>query len=284
MGPTLDTGKPQGCSFQPTLLGGAIQVANGVAKTLMGNWGVFWGETAAIKSSMEKHGKTASENEREGLSPKEIREAAQRMMASAQAHKLTSTWCAIGPDPDPPSFVGIYFRAVSFELLLLSVEQSLRLLLLLHYSRVLASTNHNLWVIYRAVLEESGDEEGIRRDIISEMNNIGRANDLDHFCEKELKGCLKRHNSSYTRFRHFELNSQGTLKEGVLAYAPRDWDLLVCLAEALIVVNGKELESRGIALMSVSQIPFPEVPGALSEASEEVKAKLRIKDDPYLTP
>ena len=32
LGPTLDEGQPQDCGFQPALLGGAIQVANGVIR------------------------------------------------------------------------------------------------------------------------------------------------------------------------------------------------------------------------------------------------------------
>ena len=73
------------------------------------------------------------------------------MMAAAQAHQRASGWCMDKPDAKPPNIDSFLFGAVSFELILLSVEQSLRLLLVLHFGIIRDDTNHNPHVLYGTV-------------------------------------------------------------------------------------------------------------------------------------
>ena len=107
-----------------------------------------------------------SKGNRANLTAEEIAVAAPRMMAAAQAHQRASGWCMDKPDAKPPNIDAFFFNAVSFELILLSVEQSLRLLLLLHHGIVRDDTNHNPHVLYGTVKNRSGGEQGIREDII----------------------------------------------------------------------------------------------------------------------
>ena len=103
----------------------------------------------------------------------------------------------------------------------MSVEQSLRLLLLLHYGIVRADTGDAPHVLYKAILRESGGKSGIRRDIVVTANALGRDRGLPATDEKEIRACLRKHDSSYANFRHFQLNRQGGLNPGFGFQTPR---------------------------------------------------------------
>ena len=90
-------------------------------------------------------------------------------MAAAQAHQRASVHCLNNPDAKPPNIDGFFFSVVSMEMILLSVEQSLRLLLLLHYGIIRDDTNHAPRVLYKAMMNKSGGTDGIRTDIVAEL-------------------------------------------------------------------------------------------------------------------
>ena len=132
-----------------------------------------------------------SKNKRVKLTPEEIKTAAGRRMAGAQAHLRASAWCMDKPDAKPPNINFLFFPAVSFELILLSLEQSLRLLLLLHFSIVRSKPAHDLFVLYKTMLDKSEGKERIRNDIIQEINTLGQAQSISQISEDELLACLK---------------------------------------------------------------------------------------------
>ena len=214
---------------------------------------------------MAKRRKTASRDKRVKLTAEEIEVAAARMMAAAQAHQRASGWCMDKPDAKPPNIDAFFFTIVSFELVLLSVEQSLRLLLLLHYSIVRDDTNHNPRVLYGVVRNKSGDKEGIRCDITNKMNELGQTEGIAPIFEKELVACLNKHDSSYSNFRYFQLDHRAKLNNQ-WEFSQRDVQILHCLALALISLNMDEMRKRGIdALLSMSRVPE-------SEMTQELKA------------
>ena len=199
-----------------------------------------------------------------GLSPEETNTAIRQMMYAGQAHQRASVWCADKPDAKPPNIDYLYFFVVSFELILLSIEQSLRLLLLLHYSIVRNNTNHSPRVLYGTVLKESGDKTGMRQDIINKMNTLGQAEEISPFSEKELLTCLKKHDSSYSNFRYFQLDPQARLNPE-FEISPRDVQVIHCLALALIHLNMGEIGKRGIGISgSLSRV-------GQSELTEDLK-------------
>ena len=199
------------------------------------------------------------------LSSEETVIALRQMMYAAQAHQRASVWCKDKPDAKPPNIDYFYYMVVSFELVLLSVEQSLRLLLLLHYSIVRSDTNHSPRVLYGAVQSESGDRIGIRQDIVDKMNALGQPEGITPFREKELLACLKKHDSSYSNFRYFQLDSQARLNPQ-FEISTRDVQVVHCLALALIHLNMDEIEKRGIGIArSLSREP-------VSEMTKELKA------------
>jgi hypothetical protein len=222
---------------------------------------------------MARRSKTASKDKVVKLTAEEIKIAAARMMAGAQAHQRASGWCMDKPDAKPPNIDAFFFDVVSFELVLLSVEQSLRLLLLLHYSIVRDDTNHNPHVLYRTMQNKSGGKIGIRQDIISKMNELGQTKGIAPFSEKELVGCLRKHDSSYSNFRYFQLDHQARLNKK-WEYSGRDVQIIHCLALALIHLNMDEMGKRGIgAMLSMSQVPESEMTEELKDLKERLMSR-----------
>ena len=200
-----------------------------------------------------------------GLTPEEASVAMRQMMYAAQAHQRASVYCSDNPNAKPPNIDCFYYLIVSFELVLLSVEQSLRLLLLLQFGMLRDDTNHNPRVLYGTVLRKSGGKTGIRQDVINKMNSLAQPEGITPFSEKELLACLNKHDSSYSNFRYFQLDPKARLNEK-FEIASRDIQTFHCLALALIHLNADEIEKRGIG-MANSLSPVPE-----SEMTDELKA------------
>ena len=204
------------------------------------------------------------------LTAEETKKAAKTFMLAAMAHQRASVYCMDKPDAKPPNIDFLLFPAVSFELILLSAEQSLRLLLLLHYSVIRSDTNHNPHALYKTLTKRSGGKEGIRQDIVREMNMLGQTKNIDPISENELRSCLKKHDSSYTSTRYFQLNRD--------ARSTSDWELLPrevqifhCFALALLSLNKKEMEGRGIGVpMSLRLLPDSE----MTEEERAIKERL----------
>ena len=193
------------------------------------------------------------------LSTEEIKIAAQRMMAGAQAHQRAAKLCFDNPDAKPPNIDAFLFAAVAFELIVLSIEQSLRLLLLLRYTIIRDDTDHNPHVLYKAVKNKSGGKDGIREDIINEMNAQGQSRDIGPVIEKELEACLEKHDSSYSNFRYFQLDRTARLNT-TWEFTQREVKILHCLALALIALNVHEMKKKGIGrLLSMSRVPDSEI-------------------------
>ena len=221
------------------------------------------------KRKMARRNKT--DKNRKPLTAEETTVAAQRMMASAQAHQRTSTWCMDNPDAEPPNIDSFFFSTVSLELILISVEQSLRLLLLLHYSTIRDDTDHVPKVLYRAMLNKSGEkDDDIRTEIVDAANSLRATKGLPEMTEKDIVSCLERHNSSYTNFRHFQLNRQGKLNPK-FSYTGRDMQILHCLALGLIKLNMDEMVRRNInVIASMSVVPESEMTDALRALKEHL--------------
>ena len=198
------------------------------------------------------------------LNQAETKQAATRMMAAAEAHRRASVYCFDKPDAKPPNIDAFFFPPVSFELILLSVEQSLRLLLLLHDGAVLDRVDHNPAVLYKAVRRMSGRKEGLRDNIICQMNALGESVGIDDFSEGELRKCLNKHDSSYSNFRYFQLDRQGKLNIQ-WELSPRDVQIMHCLSLALISINMQEMSKQGMQVIQ-SMSPVPQ-----SEITEELK-------------
>lgn len=222
------------------------------------------GSIHMVLSVQEKMMSRRKKDNQTVLNPDEIKQAATRMMAAAQAHQRASVYCFDKPDAKPPNIDAFFFPTVSFELILLSVEQSLRLLLLLHDGAVLDRVDHNPAVLYKAVRRMSEGKEGLRDDIICQMNALGESVEIDDFSEGELRKCLNKHDSSYSNFRYFQLNRQGKLNLH-WELSPRDVQIMHCLSLVLISMNMEKMSKQGMQVIQSMSL-FPQ-----SEMTEELK-------------
>ena len=201
------------------------------------------------------------------LTPDEFRKAARLYMASAQAHQRASVLCRNNTDPPyarPPTIDAWFFLAVSFEMILLSVEQSLRLALLLHYSILHEATNHDPHALYNTIRRYN---DSVSTVIIEKANEIGSANNIAGFTEKDVVACLKKHMASYNNVRYLGLDRQGRLKPQIIEISGRDQQIMHCLASSLIHVNGDEVQRQQVPLFGSSAHLVPE-----SEMTDEMKA------------
>ena len=199
------------------------------------------------------------------LTEEEKKTAAARLMLAAKAHQCASAYCSERPAATPPTGKDFLFPLVSFELILLSVEQSLRLLLLLHYEIVRDS--HSPYVLYRTLKKKSGGKGGIRQDIIREMNVRGQPLGIDTISEKDLDTCFSKHDSSYSDTRYFWLDPQAKTKNGG-EILHRELYIFHLLVVALIALNEGEMERQG------SNIHLSVEPGSeMTEKETAIKIK-----------
>ena len=169
------------------------------------------------------------------------------------------------PAAKPPNIDWFFFNVVSMELILMSVEQSLRLLLLLHYNVIRSDTGHAPNVLYGEILRRSGGEGGIRSDIVDTANAVGGLQRIPPIDEREIRKCLQKHRSSYTNFRCFQLNKQGWLNPD-FEFKPREVQVLHCLALGLIKLNMDEIARRGYQVPPSMRV-IPE-----SDMTDELRA------------
>ena len=137
----------------------------------------------------------------------------------------------------------LFFPAVAFELLLNSIEQSLRLILFIQY--LTPKPIHNISALYKAVINRSGGKDGIRSDIVRRVTALGSSLGMEVITEADIRACLRKHDSSYSSFRYFGLDDEGrsTEKWEMKGY---EVNVLNCLAAALIALNHDALRTRGI--------------------------------------
>jgi len=173
---------------------------------------------------MSKYRKITDLNEKKNV--------AWRTIMAAEAHRIASDSC-LSTSRSSSDTHNFFLRVVSFELLLVSVEQSLRLLLLLRFSIFPKNPNHNLFDLYEKLGEKDADKEWIIKGIIAVMN--ARKN-VSPTSEEELAACLKEHCSSYSNTKYFQVNRQGKLSKN-FGHSTREREILHYFALVLIDVN-----------------------------------------------
>lgn len=193
----------------------------------------------------------------------EIKDVVRLLMNAAQTHKHASVLCMekarANRFTDTERFSAadyMLLSAVSFELIFVSVEQSLRLLFLLLFRLFPKKPNHDLLNLYEELQDGSAGENGICRDIIQEINAFGQTKNIRQISEDELIACLKRHGSSYMDFKYFHVDTKGKSnrnKSSVLS--DRDLDIFFCFASALICLNIEEMEKRGFGFPFIWPVP-----------------------------
>ena len=226
---------------------------------------------------MTRRRKKSGNSGRVSLTPQELAVAATHMMSAAQAHQQASIWCIEKPIPEPPGVETFYFQLVSFELLLLSIEQSLRLLILLNFS--INRTIHNVHRLYKILQNRAGRDMRIRKDLLRRANAISevaaktRNENFLSFTENDLVSLLNMHDSSYSTFRYFQLDEGGRLIRTKWQLSPRDFNIMNFFALALISFNQDEMAQRQIALPSIRENSKDEMPEYVKGFMDRVTAE-----------
>ena len=187
----------------------------------------------------------------------EEKKTAVNLMLGALVHQCASAYCMDKqPDPNRLEIVNdLIHTAVSAELALLSIEQSLKLLLFLRYSDVQSGNTHDLHCLYKELEDKSGDGEVIRQDIVKKMNTEGKTLDIDPVSERELETCLEKHKSLYNNIRYLGVAKLGSHQAiNPFDISPREVQILQLLAVALIRLNTIEMNKRGIAPPTLTKI------------------------------
>ena len=109
----------------------------------------------------------------------------------------------------------------------------------------------------------------VRFNIVATANALGRAQGLPATDEKEILACLRKHDSSYANFRHFQLNKQGGLNPD-LGFKPREIQVVHCLALALIQLNMDEITKRKLQVLSMSAVPESEMTADIRALKERM--------------
>ena len=205
------------------------------------------------------------------LTPSEVNTAAEMMMMGALAHQRASVYCIDNPNAKPPNIDSLLFPAVAFELILLSVEQSLRLILLTKFETL--RPKHNVFKLYNEVIYGRNNKDDLKNEIFHRVNALAHSQNLGAIPENDIRECLRKHDSSYASFRYFGLdsNARSNVKWGMKSY---EVQVLHCLARALLEVGRNELHKRGANFPgSVKKVPEPEMTDELKDLLARMKER-----------
>lgn len=184
------------------------------------------------------------------LSDDDREKAAQRMMASAQAHHCASLRCTF-LDEEEPLLNKFMLQAVTIELTCLSIEQSLKVYTLIHPSGS-ARTGHNLYKLYTSLPGNEVEKEKIQTTILGLVNRYANSYQFDsiteEITEEDIRECLKKHHSTYTSLRYFGLDRCYRLRKK-RKIVPSEIQTLISLSGALVDITEKAMEDCGIKLL-----------------------------------
>ena len=183
-----------------------------------------------------------------------------RLLAAAETHRLVSFLCADTPNSN--RFYIPFFNVVSFQLTLVSVEQSLRLLFVVLFSLFPKKPNHNLHSTYKALQEKSAGEEGLCKEIIRRLNDCAKRENMSLISEEEISeevlvACLEKHRSSYLNTKYFQVDTKGELYEGIEVHG-RGREILYSFALALVALDKYEIAKRDYKTL-LGHSPEPEM-------------------------
>ena len=140
-----------------------------------------------------------------------------------------------------------HFATVAAELLLHSIEQSLKLTLALGQvpTEELSKFDHDIHKLYKEVIGDHTREMDTKGEIVRITNIYTSRYGFTPVNEADIKGCINKHRSSYVSFRYFGVPKNfSSVPSWKL-----DWDdlrLLACLCPSLIEINICQATKSGI--------------------------------------
>ena len=177
--------------------------------------------------------------------PTEFETVSLRLFGAAWAHVRSAVYCRSNPAAKSPSTDEEFFKRVSSELLLLSVEQSLKLILYL--KDVCFDIDHDLYQLYAktASIQDAHDGNSLIGTVVRLMDEMGRARGYSGFTEEEVCNCLKVHRSLYKDLRYFGVDRKLRPIE-LRSVQCKDYQTIQWLSLSLIATNLLALRSHEI--------------------------------------
>ena len=178
----------------------------------------------------------------------EFRSVAQATMMAAQAHHQAAELCLNSLNGRPVDHYLFYFSTVSAELLEQSIEQSLKLTLVLNevpLAKRNSKSGHDIFELYKKVICYCKGEKDIQSEIVRITNIYAFEYGFRQVREVGIPKCIERHKLSYVEIRYFGVDkSFSSVPDMEL-----DWDdlrLLSCLCPGLIEINIDLMKKYGI--------------------------------------
>ena len=178
----------------------------------------------------------------------EFRAVAQAMMMAAQAHHQAAELCLNSLNGRPVDHYLFYFSAVSAELLLLSIEQSLKLTLVLNevpLAKRNSKPDHDIFKLYEKLICYCKGEKDIPSEIVRITNAYASRYGFPQVREVGISKCIEKHKLSYVGIRYFGVDKSFSSVPDI----EFDWDdlrLLSCLCPGLIEINIDQMKKCGI--------------------------------------
>ena len=197
----------------------------------------------------ERKQKTVTKDSR-----KAIRRIASGLMLASEAHYTAHVLCYRHlSNAKPPNIERLTFQAVSLELLLLSIEQALKLMLYLQDG--MNRTTHDVLKLYTRARRYGKQRPGVWDRLTGTVETLVQKHDLESIVDNDIHSCIQKHKASYDLARYMQFgHARGSQHWSV---TKRDFEILECLAVALLRINGSSVGAAGIPYPpSLKRVPI----------------------------
>lgn len=177
------------------------------------------------------------------------------------------------------AFFPVFMEVVAFELLLLSVEQSLKVLLLLHDPNYLPKENHDIHKLLIMVEEKSNTKKvnashrNLFKKLLVKINKeridyakVHKISAGKPITKDELKDTFKAHADSYTNYRYFGVTKD--LSQRPINLENRMEAILHAAALILAKINLAKMEQEGLSPHQYKPVTVNRSGGVFSISTE----------------
>ena len=163
----------------------------------------------------------------------------------------------------------ILVRIVSLELLLLSIEQSLKLMLYWH-DRVIRTT-HDILKLYERTKRAAQSRIGGWGVVIGRANQAAEENNMPQITDRDIGDLIDRYKSLYSVIR-YGMDLCG--KSVNWSIVNREFNMLACFSVGLLRTNVKLLDAEGVEHSGrLRRVPDSEITPDLQRIVDDLRAR-----------
>lgn len=179
-------------------------------------------------------GKRTKSKGQVSISQNDVVVAAPRMMMSSNSHKKVAVMCINDAGKVSSKQESLSLNMIALENVLFSIEQSMRLFLLIEFYSL--NSSHDLESLFSNIRNKLGHPNNLRDLIIQNTNIRCNTENIAPVSEKDIKDVLQRHKLSYSMSRYMLLDNLAKPIGNWSARIP-DIKILHCLAIGFIWTN-----------------------------------------------